>query len=156
MTKCPQYYDGLFTSNFISTLKALLSQTTVILKEWEANKKEPWEITKNIINQKKFNTIFSRFGDIMSTIYYWATIDSSNYMMKELDADEVLTRNTSILIYCLTFGFAFVGYFLIVKKIQKIMSGFFAILLVIPVVLIEKNVALRHHLVKKRKGLNIY
>lgn len=155
LSKCSEYYDGLFTSNFLSTLRAMITSLDMIIDEWQ-NKRHDWQVAKTLLRQKKFDMLLSRFGDIMSTIYYWATIESSNLMMKELDENALLTKSTSILIYSFTVVFSFLAYFLIVKKIQEIMSAFLSVLLILPIFLIERNVVLVHHLIKVRKGSALY
>ena len=106
--------------------------------------------------QKRFEFMLSAHGLALTPIYYWMTVPSSNLMISELKEDNELINAYSNMIYFLIVVCLFWSFFVIYKPIDRILTGFFSILMVIPMKLIEKNVVLLHHLQRVRKGGPLY
>ena len=100
--------------------------------------------------------MLSAHGLALTPIYYWMTVPSSNLMISELKEDNELINAYSNMIYFLIVVCLFWSFFVIYKPIDRILTGFFSILMVIPMKLIEKNVVLLHHLQRVRKGGPLY
>ena len=154
-SKCPDYYDGLFTSNLINTIQGIMRTLDILIGEWE-KQRETEEGMKQFFKKRRFETMFSDIDGILSSIYYWVSLESSQLMVKELENESNLVGSVVVLIYILIAGSAFGFYALVTRTVQEKMVSFYSILFALPCSIIETNLALTHHLNSMHKGKSLY
>ena len=66
---CSQYFDGMFNTNFMNTLKGIRRNLQLIIQDWN-EKRGNWSEVLSLINQDRFLTFPAHFQYILTTMYY--------------------------------------------------------------------------------------
>lgn len=135
---CGIYLDGLFSSNYLNTLKSLLATFDRLIDEWKQIRGD-WGRTKEFLNNKKFAMFYAKLRQCFSTMYYWGTTDTTNLLMGEINSDRSVVENLVLFIELTNVVLFFVFYFWIVSALGSVMVQYYSVLKILPLGLINKN-----------------
>lgn len=152
---CYRYYDGLFGSNLMNSLKGMITILGILEEEWQQNRHDFGQVKQMLLNSR-FEFIIIRFNDIIGAIYYFFTLDSSNLLIIQLKSSSTVLENSISTGYFLIAFLGFFGIFFLKKKIRVSMVEFYSVIKIMPKAVLESNVALMHHLDRVRKGKPLY
>jgi len=126
-----------------------------LIQEWKLIRESPKAASK-IFSRSILGGFFGNMNWIVDDTYYWVTVELSNILMLQLDAD--LNFTTMI---CFITQIAMVATYLfsaiiLIGPINRIMSNYYALFLIIPLGLLEKNTLIKHKLKKLSLKLTFY
>lgn len=143
--------DGVFSSNYLTTLRSILTSWQKLIDDWEQIRYD-WEMTKEFLRQKQFIFFYAKIRPVLSTMYYWGTTDITNLLMKEIDLDQTISENVVVGFKVVYFLLFFVFYFWVVVDLKERMVGYYSLLVVLPLELVHSNKGLVFKLEKAFKG----
>ena len=129
----------------------MVSILDTYIKTWSTQNQD-YNSFKSIFRDKKLISILADMDEILSTLYYWSSFETSDLLILQLN------ENIEGLAFSNYIGFplfaiaALALWIYFVKEIGVVMVRFYSILLILPFELVEKNTVMVHHLHKVRKG----
>lgn len=133
----------------------MISVTEQLIQEYD-QPRMTFDGQKEFFKDKRFETILTKIPDMMTTLYYWMSVESSNTMIKTIDSD----ADFLVLVFdglLVSIGLIFLlGRYLVDNKIGVIVRSFDTVLLAMPLKLIENNLELTHHLKRVKKGERLW
>ena len=152
---CPTYYDGFAKGNFNSFNKGKLRIFDSFIQEWEMKKNDPEEVI-GMLYKRNFRNFMAYFQVSLSSCYYEILTDLLDTMMDQLEKNYQISNSYIIIAFSVAIFLSVISFGVIVAPIQKAMIYFGSVFLIFPIGLMEKNVIIKHRLVKFKKGDPIY
>ena len=125
------------------------------IMEWQMKKNDPLEVIQ-IIHKKNFKIFMANYQQILTSCYYEILTDFSNTMMTQLKNNLDVSNTYTFVTIFLVFLLSFINFWILVIPIQKIVMYFESILFIFPVVLIEKNMVMKHRIMKLKDNNNVF
>lgn len=121
------------------------------IQEWE-QKRGSWEEVDSIFKTFSFTSFISNGRKMWIVIFYWASIEPSNILNKQLPQDLRFVKTATFIFGIFVIGVTFALYFTFSKSLQKVMIYFNCTIQILPLLLVEKNNRLKFKIMKEGKG----
>ena len=153
--RCHEYYDGMFNSNYLNSMKGIITTLDNYLREWQ-QKRSSWKEVQEMFTEPSLAALAVNFRPIYIVSYYWFTIEPSDLLLKELNIN---SNNLSLVTFCSGVVFSLFSvfmYFKVVNAIQVNMVMFYTTLQVMPISILKRNQILAYRLRKVKRGEDFY
>ena len=125
------------------------------LQDWKL-KKHDKKLVLEILYKKNFRIFLANFQQIFTSMYYAIINDLLDLMVIQLDKNIKISNTYTYVAFSVILGLFFVSIGILIIPIQKILVYFSSTLQLFPIALIDKNMVLKHNILKLKEDKNIY
>ena len=125
------------------------------LQDWKL-KNHDRNLVLEILYKKNFRIFLAYFQQIFTSLYYVIINDLLNMMVLKLDLNIKISNTYTYVAFSIIFLLFLISIGVVIVPIQKILVYFSSTLRLFPIALIDKNMILKHNILKLKENKNIY